>query len=59
MTISFKNISHQYGGEIALSNFNLEVKDGEIVCIIGPSGSGKSTLLRIAAGLEAVQNGEI
>ena len=59
MTISFKNISHQYGGEIALSNFNLEVKDGEIVCILGPSGSGKSTLLRIAAGLEAVQNGEI
>ncbi len=59
MTISFKNISHQYDGKLALSNFNLEVKDGEIVCILGPSGSGKSTLLRIAAGLEAVQNGEI
>ena len=59
MTISFKNISHQYDGKLALSNINLEVKDGEIVCILGPSGSGKSTLLRIAAGLEVVQNGEI
>ncbi len=59
MTISFKNISHQYDGRLALSNFNLEVKNGEIVCILGPSGSGKSTLLRIAAGLEVVQNGEI
>ncbi|MBM38053.1 MAG: ABC transporter [Woeseia sp.] len=59
MTISFKNISHQYDGKLALSNFNLEVKNGEIVCILGPSGSGKSTLLRIAAGLEVVQNGEI
>ncbi|MAD92171.1 MAG: ABC transporter [Gammaproteobacteria bacterium] len=59
MTISFKNISHEYDNILALSNLNLEVKDGEIVCILGPSGSGKSTLLRIAAGLEVIQNGEI
>lgn len=59
MTISFKKISHQYDKITALSNLNLEVKEGEIVCILGPSGSGKSTLLRIAAGLEVIQNGAI
>jgi iron(III) transport system ATP-binding protein len=59
MTIAFRDISHKFGNQTALSNIDLNVTDGEIVCILGPSGSGKSTLLRIAAGLEPVQNGAI
>ncbi len=59
MTITFRGISHQFGNHPALSNIDLDVADGEIVCILGPSGSGKSTLLRIAAGLEPVQQGAI
>ena len=35
----------------ALSNIDIAVKTGEIVCVIGPNGSGKSTLLKIIAGL--------
>jgi iron(III) transport system ATP-binding protein len=57
MTIAFSDISHKFGEQTALANINLEIADGEIVCILGPSGSGKSTLLRIAAGLEPVQSG--
>ena len=59
MTIAFRGISHKFGNQTAISNVDLEVEDGEIVCILGPSGSGKSTLLRIAAGLEPVQQGAI
>jgi iron(III) transport system ATP-binding protein len=59
MTIAFRGISHKFGNQTALSNIDLDVRDGEIVCILGPSGSGKSTLLRIAAGLEPVQQGAI
>ena len=59
MTITFCDISHCYGDEPVLTNIDLEVADGEIVCILGPSGSGKSTLLRIAAGLEPIQDGAI
>ena len=59
MTIAFRGISHKFGKQTALSNIDLEVEDGEIVCILGPSGSGKSTLLRIAAGLEPIQQGAI
>ncbi len=44
---------------IALKNFNLEVKEGEFVCIVGPSGCGKSTFLRILAGLLSPTSGEI
>jgi NitT/TauT family transport system ATP-binding protein len=42
-----------------LHNLNLQVQDGEFVCIIGPSGCGKSTLLRVLAGLERPQEGTV
>ena len=44
---------------IAVENVSLEVKKGEIVCLIGPSGSGKSTILRCIEGLEIPEKGDI
>ena len=43
----------------AVNNVSLEVKKGEIACLIGPSGSGKSTLLNIMGLLEEIEDGEI
>lgn len=42
-----------------LHNLNLQVQDGEFLCMIGPSGCGKSTLLRVIAGLEQLQEGAV
>ena len=42
-----------------LEDINLEVRDGEFVCLVGPSGCGKSTLLNIAGGFLAATEGEI
>jgi NitT/TauT family transport system ATP-binding protein len=42
-----------------LEDINLEVRDGEFVCLVGPSGCGKSTLLNIAGGFLAATRGEI
>ena len=39
------------GPVVAIQDFNLQVEEGEFVCIVGPSGCGKSTFLRILAGL--------
>jgi NitT/TauT family transport system ATP-binding protein len=47
------------GPVIALRNFNLEVREGEFVCIVGPSGCGKSTFLRILGGMITPSSGEI
>ncbi len=47
------------GEVIALERFDLEVAQGEVVCIVGPSGCGKSTFLRILAGLDTASGGEL
>lgn len=43
----------------ALSDINLEIHDGEFVCIIGPSGCGKTTLLQLMAGLALPSSGRL
>ncbi len=40
-------------------NIDLEIKEAEVVALLGESGAGKSTILRILAGLEAVDSGYI
>ncbi len=42
-----------------LENVNLEVREGEFVCIVGPSGCGKSTLLNIVGGFLPHEHGEV
>jgi ABC-type nitrate/sulfonate/bicarbonate transport system, ATPase component len=56
----FKNYSTTQGELVSvLEGINLEVADGEFVCLVGKSGCGKTTLLRIIAGLEQPSAGEI
>lgn len=43
----------------ALNGVDLDIEQGEFVCLLGPSGSGKSTLLNALAGLERPERGEI
>jgi len=43
----------------ALDRFELDIKDGEFICLLGPSGCGKTTVLRIVAGLESKSAGKV
>jgi polar amino acid transport system ATP-binding protein len=52
-----QNISKHFGHVQALSDVNLQISRGEVVCLIGPSGSGKSTLLRCLNQLEHTDDG--
>jgi multiple sugar transport system ATP-binding protein len=46
-------------GTVAVDKLNLDIADGEFVCLVGPSGCGKTTALRMIAGLEEISDGEI
>jgi ABC-type nitrate/sulfonate/bicarbonate transport system ATPase subunit len=51
---------HPNGQEVrVLENIDLDVREGELVCILGPSGCGKSTLLNIVGGFLPPSNGEV
>ena len=54
-----KNLSIRYGGEAVVTDFNLEVRNGEMVSLLGPSGAGKTTVLKAVAGLIQPDKGEI
>ena len=54
-----RKIVKRFGAAPLFDGFDLEVADGELLCLLGPSGSGKTTLLRMIAGLEELDDGDI
>jgi ATP-binding cassette subfamily B protein len=58
--ISFRDVSFAYnGGEKVLRDFNLEVKAGETIALVGETGSGKSTIVNLACRFYEPSSGEI
>ncbi|HYZ11218.1 MAG TPA: sn-glycerol-3-phosphate ABC transporter ATP-binding protein UgpC [Actinomycetota bacterium] len=58
--IVLDDVSKIYGdGTKAISDLDLQIKDGEFMVLVGPSGCGKTTALRMVAGLEGISEGTI
>ncbi len=53
-SVSYKNVTKQFGDVTAVNNVSFEVADKEFLVLVGPSGCGKTTALRLLAGLESV-----
>lgn len=57
--ITVKNLRKSFGKLEVLKDINAEVKEKEVICVIGPSGSGKSTFLRCLNRLEEITGGQV
>ncbi|GAB6107161.1 amino acid ABC transporter ATP-binding protein [Fusibacter bizertensis] len=59
MNLKIEKLTKKYSGKVVIDNLSLEVKNIQVLALIGASGSGKSTLLRLLSGLESFDLGEI
>src|SRR5438067_6149081 len=58
--VTFDHVSKVYpDGYRAVSDVNLDIRDGEFMVLVGPSGCGKTTALRMVAGLEDISEGQL
>ena len=57
--LRIENVTKRFGDFVAVNDVSLDVRRGEIFCLLGGSGSGKTTLLRMLAGFETPTSGKI
>ncbi len=56
--LEVRNVSKYFGGVIALREISVQVRAGEVTCVLGDNGAGKSTLIKILSGVHAHDAGE-
>jgi polar amino acid transport system ATP-binding protein len=59
IVLETKNLKKEFGDNVVLKDINTQIKQGEVVVVIGPSGSGKSTYLRTLNLLEVPTSGQV
>lgn len=58
-SVRLVSVTKRFGKITAINNLDLEINDGEYLCVLGPTGSGKTTFLRLIAGVIKPDEGEI
>src|SRR5262245_17493346 len=59
LLVDVQGLHKAFGTHTVLNGINLQIHEGEVLCVIGPSGSGKSTLLRSIAFLDPYNSGDV
>ncbi len=57
--LSLQNINKSFGPIDVLHDINLEVKAGEVLCLLGDNGAGKSTVIRLLSGVHQPSSGRM
>jgi D-xylose transport system ATP-binding protein len=58
-TLELRGISKSFGSVQALTDVDFEVRDGEVMALVGDNGAGKSTLIKCVAGINSIDDGEV
>src|SRR5436305_12946954 len=58
-TLELRGISKSFGSVQALDAVNFEVRDGEVMALVGDNGAGKSTLIKCVAGIYSIDSGQV
>ena len=58
-TLELRGISKAFGSVQALSEVDFEVRDGEVMALVGDNGAGKSTLIKCISGIYSIDNGDL
>jgi D-xylose transport system ATP-binding protein len=58
-TLELREVSKSFGSVQALSDVDFEVRDGEVMALVGDNGAGKSTLIKCVAGIYSIDGGQI
>ena len=58
-TLELRGVSKNFGSVQALQEVDFEVRDGEVMALVGDNGAGKSTLIKCVAGIYSIDGGEI
>ena len=57
--LELKNLTKRFGGLVAVNNVSMEIKEGEVVGLLGDNGAGKSTLIKMVSGVHRPDEGQI
>ena len=57
--VNLEHVTKRYEDVVAVNDMNLDIRDGEFVCLVGPSGCGKSTTMEMVAGLTTPTEGTV
>jgi D-xylose transport system ATP-binding protein len=58
-TLELRGVSKRFGSVQALDGVDFEVRDGEVMALVGDNGAGKSTLIKCVAGIYSIDDGEV
>src|SRR5205085_6370926 len=58
-TLELRDVSKSFGSVQALQGVDFEVRDGEVMALVGDNGAGKSTLIKCVAGIYSIDGGQI